>query len=226
MNRTTRSNRIECILFDLGGVLVHVDPGQTFARWAQSTAAARKLATAAWQLPEAKLLETGRITPASFADRIIATYGLQVSRDDFLQDFQSWIRYEYPGSIQLLDELKNTIQLACLSNTNQPHWRRMVDNMAVVHCFEQTFLSFETGLFKPDPRAYLHAARALGRDPGAILFLDDMAENVQGARAVGLQARQAKGPAAARAILAQLGLCRANEFDGSPKPDKLTGKGR
>lgn len=43
-----------------------------------------------------------------------------------------------------------------------------------------------TGILKPDPRAYALAAAALGRDPGDIVFLDDMPWNVTGARAAGM----------------------------------------
>ncbi len=41
---------------------------------------------------------------------------------------------------------------------------------------------------KPAPEAYLHAAAELGVDPGAVIFLDDMAYCVDGARAVGMYA--------------------------------------
>jgi putative hydrolase of the HAD superfamily len=45
-----------------------------------------------------------------------------------------------------------------------------------------------TGVFKPDPRAYALAARALGRPPDQIVFVDDMPWNVAGARRAGMTA--------------------------------------
>jgi putative hydrolase of the HAD superfamily len=45
-----------------------------------------------------------------------------------------------------------------------------------------------TGVLKPDPRAYALAAVALGRDPGEIVFVDDMPWNVRGAREAGMTA--------------------------------------
>jgi FMN phosphatase YigB (HAD superfamily) len=46
----------------------------------------------------------------------------------------------------------------------------------------------EIGCPKPDPRAYLTAADALGVAPADVVFLDDSPECVDGARAVGMNA--------------------------------------
>jgi putative hydrolase of the HAD superfamily len=46
----------------------------------------------------------------------------------------------------------------------------------------------EIGCPKPDPRAYLTAADALGVAPADVVFLDDTPECVDGARAVGMNA--------------------------------------
>jgi putative hydrolase of the HAD superfamily len=43
-----------------------------------------------------------------------------------------------------------------------------------------------TGVPKPDPRAFLSAAEALGLPPGQVVFLDDMPWNVAGAAEVGM----------------------------------------
>jgi putative hydrolase of the HAD superfamily len=40
---------------------------------------------------------------------------------------------------------------------------------------------------KPEPANYLDAIRGLALPPAEMLFLDDKPENVEGARAVGLQ---------------------------------------
>jgi HAD superfamily hydrolase (TIGR01509 family) len=46
----------------------------------------------------------------------------------------------------------------------------------------------EIGCPKPDPRAYLTAADALGVAPADVVFLDDTPECVDGALAVGMNA--------------------------------------
>ena len=47
-------------------------------------------------------------------------------------------------------------------------------------------LSGRTGLRKPDPAAYVHAAAVLGVPPGRCVVVDDLAHNVRGAVAAGM----------------------------------------
>ena len=47
---------------------------------------------------------------------------------------------------------------------------------------------------KPEARAYLRVAEAIGVAPREILFFDDLEENVAASRAVGYQAVQVRGP--------------------------------
>ena len=70
------------------------------------------------------------------------------------------------------------------------------------------FLSFELGLVKPDQEIYEAVMRTTGLAGDAILFLDDNAINVEGARAAGLDAAQATGVESARSILEKRGLLR------------------
>ena len=55
--------------------------------------------------------------------------------------------------------------------------------------FREQFISCEMKLLKPSPEIYQEAVRRIGLPAGEILFIDDNRENVEGARAVGLQAR-------------------------------------
>jgi putative hydrolase of the HAD superfamily len=57
----------------------------------------------------------------------------------------------------------------------------------------------DTGVLKPDPRAFEAGADALGMAPSDIVFLDDMPWNVSAAAAFGLRAIQVcyDGPEAA-----------------------------
>lgn len=82
------------------------------------------------------------------------------------------------------------------------HWR-------IADAFDPLVISAEVGLLKPDPGIYQLALQALGLPAGRVLFVDDFAENVEGARAAGLQALQFTGPQAAlgalRALLPDVG---------------------
>jgi putative hydrolase of the HAD superfamily len=51
-----------------------------------------------------------------------------------------------------------------------------------------SFVSCDTGVRKPDPRAFLGPARSLGRPPAELVLVDDRAANCEAARAAGLDA--------------------------------------
>ncbi|MCO5170935.1 MAG: HAD-IA family hydrolase [Planctomycetes bacterium] len=73
--------------------------------------------------------------------------------------------------------------------SNYPCWYELVEAaVGLSRYVPWTFVSCRTGVRKPDPEAYLGAARALGRAPGACLFVDDRPRNVAAAEAVGMPA--------------------------------------
>jgi putative hydrolase of the HAD superfamily len=54
--------------------------------------------------------------------------------------------------------------------------------------FDAVFSSAELGVAKPDPEVFARVCTALGRTPEQCLFVDDSAEHVAAAAAVGLTA--------------------------------------
>jgi putative hydrolase of the HAD superfamily len=68
--------------------------------------------------------------------------------------------------------------------------------------------SAELGRSKPDPEAFRRLATRLACAPDAILYVDDDAAYVAGAREAGLSAHRVGGAAEVRAVLAVHGLER------------------
>jgi putative hydrolase of the HAD superfamily len=60
--------------------------------------------------------------------------------------------------------------------------RRQIDGL-----FDVVVRSDEVAMRKPEPGIYLLAAERLGLDPRECVFVDDLAQNVDGARAVGME---------------------------------------
>lgn len=52
--------------------------------------------------------------------------------------------------------------------------------------FDQIVISGDVGMRKPEPDIYRHAAKRLGLEPDACVFVDDFRVNVEGAEAVGM----------------------------------------
>jgi putative hydrolase of the HAD superfamily len=81
------------------------------------------------------------------------------------------------------------LPLYAFSNTNPAHIAHFSKAYAdVLGHFRQVFLSSSIGLRKPDVEAYDHVVKAIGVPASRIVFFDDSAPNIEGARAYGLQA--------------------------------------
>jgi putative hydrolase of the HAD superfamily len=76
--------------------------------------------------------------------------------------------------------------------TNQERYRaaHMREVLGYDGLFDVSCYSWELGAAKPDLAFFTEAARRIGAEPEAILFIDDNAENVAAARAAGLSAEQ------------------------------------
>jgi putative hydrolase of the HAD superfamily len=82
------------------------------------------------------------------------------------------------------------------------HFERTHDFMAL---FESGVFSSRVKLIKPGPAIFEHAARAFGRAPHSLLFLDDHLPNIVAARAAGWQAVHFVDAAQAQAEVDALG---------------------
>ena len=67
-------------------------------------------------------------------------------------------------------------------------------------------ISAETAIMKPDPRIYHQACERFGFAPQDVLFVDDSALNIEGARVLGFDVHHFTDPAALRPALEARGL--------------------
>jgi HAD superfamily hydrolase (TIGR01509 family) len=91
------------------------------------------------------------------------------------------------------------------SNTNAIHGRHADPRMAELAGVER-YLSCELGLVKPAPEAFLKVAELARIDPRRSLMIDDVPENVRGAREAGFQGLLFQGEAALREALLEAGV--------------------
>ena len=203
----SQTGGIDAVLFDVGGVILkladitilgsfngHIESQPIKDLWSRCEIV--------------RAHETGALDAATFAARMVETYAMDCAPEEFLARFCVWPREMFPGVEDMLANLDSRLQIACLSNTCDIHWRTMVAAADMTRLFKRQFLSFRWGLMKPDADIYLRAISELGCAPERILFFDDNQANVDGARAVGIDAHLVDGPDAARKILDRYGLLR------------------
>lgn len=143
--------------------------------------------------PWVQAFERGACTTEEFAQGVVNDLELDLTPAAFLDDFSQWSAGPFVGSLELVRSLHGTVAMGCLSNTNSVHWQRHLNHWGIVQYFDWTFTSHELGMMKPDPAVFRHVIRTIGTTPDRLLFLDDVNENVQAARASGMRSEQTVG---------------------------------
>ena len=119
-------------------------------------------------------------------------------------------RYEWlPGMKELCTELQSAgVPLAAMSNYPAP-WAPLVeDAVGLSQLVPWAFVSGDFGLRKPSPEAYLAALKAVGREAGEVVFVDDSQTNVDAAQALGITSIRFESAAALRPELQRTGVLR------------------
>jgi len=110
------------------------------------------------------------------------------------------------GIEDLLVDLKSeAVPMHILSN--YPVWyERIEKKLALRRYLPWTFVSWHTGVRKPNAEAYLGPLRTLGIEPAQAVFIDDRESNVTAAEALGLHGVIFESVPQLRGALAGLGI--------------------
>jgi epoxide hydrolase-like predicted phosphatase len=129
-------------------------------------------------------LETGRIAVEEFNDRLAAVLSKGLDRPIEAPGLTTRL---FGGTVPdqtmigaVRSARRRGVKTALVSNTwglgDRPSWYEAT--------FDAIVLSGREGVRKPEPEIYRRAAHRLGLEPQACVFVDDIAVNVEGARAV------------------------------------------
>lgn len=177
------------VLFDLGGVLVE-NTGEQGLISLLPYQLSRQEMWARWLGSDAvRQFERGHISPEAFARRFVEEWRLELGAAEFMASFANWPKGLYDGAAKLVRDLRARHRVACLTNTNALHWARFPE---LPELFDAIFASHLTGFLKPDPEAFEHAIQELDVQPDAVYFFDDLLQNVEAARKVGIRALQVR----------------------------------
>jgi glucose-1-phosphatase len=190
------SKNINTVIFDLGGVLFDIDYRYTQEAF-QQLGATTDFQTVYSQQKQAGIFdefEKGNISPALFREGLRKWLPATVT-DKQIDSAWSALLIGFPlDKVELLSKLKDKYKLFLLSNTNEIHLtevQMMIDNAhtpgQLGKLFTKEYYSCRMGLRKPEKMIYERVVIENNLDPATTLFVDDLIQNIEGAKILGLQ---------------------------------------
>ncbi len=185
---------IEAVIWDFGGVLT-TSPFEAFARFETERGLPadiirRTNANNHWENAWAKF-ERAEVDIETF-DQLFAleslALGAEVRGKDVLPLLSGDLRPEMIAALKRVGAKFNT---GCITNNLPANAIGSVEGRSlyiaeVMALFDHIIESAKTGLRKPDPRVYQMMVEALGVDPNACVYLDDLGVNLKPARDMGM----------------------------------------
>lgn len=192
--------RRPALIFDFGNVVAHFDyrlacdklglplglSGESFLELARERGLTSILVS----------YESGQISSRAFYESVRELMELKIGFDEFANAWGDIFQINEPVGALLYRLKASGYKLILGSNTNEIHYhhfrRQLVD---VLSLFDSHVLSYEIGHIKPSIEFYQACAVAADTASQDCVFIDDMDENVAGARAAGMRAIQYRKPA-------------------------------
>ena len=190
-------SRVEAIVYDFGNVLVEIHFDRVLERWARLAGAdVEPLRERLGFGDEYQHHERGSLDAPAYYESLRRQLGLALDDAAMEEGWNAVFGDEIAPTVALVKRLAPVVPHYLFSNTNAAHYayfsRRYREALVP---FTRLFVSHEMCLRKPDRAAFEHVAREIGVEPVRILFFDDLAANVEGARAAGMQAILVRSPA-------------------------------
>jgi FMN phosphatase YigB (HAD superfamily) len=178
----------KAIFFDLGRVLIHFDfqrgyrALESLCPYPSSEIRQRLASTGV-----VERFETGLIEPEDFVSQLSGILDLRLDYVGFCRIW-SCIFMDPLIPESLIEALARRYRLVLLSNTNAIHFAMLRETYPVLRHFHDLVLSYEVKAMKPNPKIYQAALDRAGCLPGECFYTDDIAEYVEGARRMGIDA--------------------------------------
>ncbi len=196
------------VLFDMDDVLCRYRRADRIAHLsALSGTPPAAIEAAIWDSGFETLGDAGTLDTAEYLEGFGQRIGYPLSRQEWLAARKAGMA-AWPEMLALLAEVSARARVAVLTNNSRligEHLPELYPELVPL-VGDGFHTSASLGAAKPDVAVFARCLAALGVSAEAVLFFDDLAENVAGARAAGLRAEQFSGPAAARMALQRHGV--------------------
>ncbi len=184
---------IKNIVFDLGGVIMTLDPAEALRRFkALGLSDAERYLDAYTQSGIFGNLEEGKITAEDFRSKLSSLTGHELTFDECKHAWLGYRKDVPQRNLDLLKELRTKgYRLILLSNTNpfMMDWALSSEfdgkGSSLNDYFDALYLSYRLGIMKPAPDFFRQVLDNENILPEETLFVDDGPRNVEAAGKLG-----------------------------------------
>lgn len=203
---------IKGVIFDFGGVIHSFDFGMFFRNLdgrSDRTIGEMSSLVAGSGLP--RRYELGEVSSWEFYQGIANLCGLRVTEEEFVRAFVAIFTPIEP-TICMIRSLSPSYRLGLLSNTNEWHFEHHIRTVDVFPLFDAVTLSYQVKTMKPAEAIYLDMLEKIGFSPEECVLVDDLEENIAGARRLDLRAIHYTGHEHLVSSLAEMGVVAGQDM--------------
>ena len=187
---------IKNLIFDFGGVICNIDIKLTEKAFMnlglKKFDSERSFSDSVGIFED---IETGTITPQNFRNKLRPHFETPVT-DEQIDIAWNTLLLDIPDArIRLIEGLRKYYRIFLLSNSNEIHYLKYLENFRDQFgyadfdaLFEKAYFSFRVGLKKPSLEIFRYVLQDCQLDPSETLFIDDTQMHVEGARNAGINA--------------------------------------
>lgn len=180
-------NKIENIIFDMGGVLIEWQPQEIVREFSSDAEVQQMLTTRVFSDHLWKKWDRGEVDLQAVKQGIVERTGFSFNEADRLMGVVADSLTLIEASFALLKELHGKgYDIYCLSNMPLEHYHILQQRLPVWAYFKGEVISGMMGVAKPDAAIYQHLLDKFELDPETCLFLDDYPQNVEAAQDLGI----------------------------------------
>jgi len=175
-------------VLDFGNVIAffsHARAASNLASLASAPVDSTEIHAFCFGSPLDHAFERGQITSSHFRDTVRQKFGIRASDQEFDTAFADIFQIN-PVVDDWLDRLKREGPLLLLSNTTPLHSDWFLRQFhASLGKFDHVVLSHAVGHRKPEAEVFHHCQKLAGLPAGQMVLVDDLDDNIAGARKVG-----------------------------------------
>ena len=180
---------IKTIFFDIGGVLIDIHPERTYQYLSDSADVEVSMVKESFPWDAHDQYERGIMNNEDW----FITYKESLPQPCCLKRSDFWNAWklllgEEKNTVNILEALNKQYSIWLLSNTNPKHIQDEIEKRYLFPSLvDGAVYSFDVGVRKPEKEIYEIAMQRANANPQECLFIDDLLENIQAAKQIGIE---------------------------------------